>query len=226
MEREVTIGSVSLGITAVLLMTASASARDELLHAAALEFHSSPAESTPVLSLALDAEVEESIEAVEPATVFGAQDTWRWNIQGGFGIGLDSSDDASLEFAGVSLSYFLIDNFSLELELNFIAFQQHGPDAFGANFNLLVRWHIIAQPTWSFYLDGGAGLMATSEDVPEGTQRFNFTPQAGFGFTFEVAENTRLFVGMRLHHLSNANLNAENEGLDSVMAYAGVSFPF
>lgn len=211
--------------TALLAIAPSAGAQDAIA-GAAIEFHRELADTAPALNLAMDVEDTETIDEVNVTPAFGTADTWRLNFQGGGGIGTEPDDDSTFGFAGVGFSYFLVDNFSLELEFNFIGFQQIGPDAFGGNFNFLVRWHIIAQPTWSFYLDGGAGMMLTTEDVPQGTQNFNFTPQAGFGFSFEVADDTRLFIGMRIHHLSNANLNAQNEGVDSFMAYAGISLPF
>ena len=51
------------------------------------------------------------------------------------------------------------------------------------------------------------------------------TPQAGFGFTFEVADDTRLLVGGRWHHISNATLFDSNPGRDSLLLYLGLSLP-
>ncbi len=65
-----------------------------------------------------------------------------------------------------------------------------------------------------------------SSDQPEGGANFNFTPQAGAGVTFEVAENVRFFGGVRWNHISNANTSESNPPRDSLFMYAGVSFPF
>jgi hypothetical protein len=76
------------------------------------------------------------------------------------------------------------------------------------------------------FLEGGAGLLRTSENVPTGGSKFNFTPQAGVGFTFDVGNNNRIITGVKWHHISNANTYATNPGRDSIMVWGGMSFPF
>jgi hypothetical protein len=63
-------------------------------------------------------------------------------------------------------------------------------------------------------------------DEPDGGTYFNFTPQAGVGASFAVAEDTRLLAGVRWHHISNARSSDNNPGRDSLEIYAGVSFAF
>ena len=76
------------------------------------------------------------------------------------------------------------------------------------------------------YVDAGAGLLYTSSDVPDHGSSFNFTPQAGIGFTFDIGQNNRLMIGGRWFHVSNANIYDENPGLDSAMLYVGINMPF
>jgi hypothetical protein len=170
---------------------------------------------------------------------FGTKDTWRWHIGGGYGRELESTYD-EFGLIGGGVSYFVIEDLSLVMELNGLYFSQEtesgfppSHDAWGFNFNLLARWHFLARERWSIYGDGGVGVMYTTEPVPgpdagdsRGGGRFSFTPQIGFGASFEVADNTRLLVGARLHHISNAQSASNNPPRNSLYFYIAASFPF
>ncbi len=176
--------------------------------------------------------ITQNADAQPLAPVFGKQNTWRWMVQGGFGIDVRTSDNMFGQIGG-GVSYFMIDDLSLELELNGMYFSQIDDDAVGLNLVLLFRWHFIAKEKWSLYFDIGAGLLGTTAhvpgvepDEPSGGSSFNFTPQSGFGFTVEVAENMRFFAGARVYHISNAQIYPNNPGRDNLFFYAGVSLPF
>ena len=163
---------------------------------------------------------------------FGTKDSMRWFVQAGGAVESDETENIFL-LGGGGFSYFIVDDLSLEIEFNLMGFSQQGTDAFGVNFTLLMRWHFLVRETWSLYVDGGAGLLGTTAIVPseslsqpEGGASFNFTPQAGAGVTFEVAENVRFFGGVRWNHISNANTSESNPPRDSLFMYAGVSCPF
>ena len=171
-------------------------------------------------------------EAQPPVPAFGKMNTWRWMVQGGVGVDVRTSDNLFGQVGG-GVSYFMIDNLSLDIELNGMYFSQIDDDAVGVNLVLLFRWHFIAEEKWSLYFDIGAGLLGTTAkvpgpapDEPRGGSSLNFTPQSGFGITVEVSENTRFFAGARLYHISNAQLYEGNPGRDNLFFYAGVSFPF
>ncbi len=171
-------------------------------------------------------------EAQPPVPAFGKMNTWRWMVQGGVGVDVRTSDNLFGQVGG-GVSYFMIDNLSLDIELNGMYFSQIDDDAVGVNLVFLFRWHFLAEEKWSLYFDIGAGLLGTTAhvpgvepDEPSGGSSFNFTPQSGFGFTVEVAENTRFFAGARVYHISNAQIYPNNPGRDSLFFYAGVSFPF
>jgi hypothetical protein len=178
-------------------------------------------------------------QAVTTAPAFGDKGSWRWYLSGGWGREIDSSHDEFVIFGG-GVSFFMVDNLSLNFELNGLYWDQESTpglpdahDAWGVNFNLLVRWHFLARETWSIYVDGGVGAMGTTERVPgpdrdehDGGTYFNFTPQAGAGTSIEVGPRTRLLAGVRWHHVSNARTSNNNPGRDSLMVYAGVSFAF
>jgi lipid A 3-O-deacylase len=177
--------------------------------------------------------------AVSAAPAFGEKGSWRWYLSGGWGKEINSSHDEFVILGG-GVSFFMVDNLSLNFELNGLYIDQESTtgfpdshDAWGVNFNLLVRWHFLARETWSIYFDGGVGLLGTTARVPgpdaddsAGGTYFDFTPQAGFGASFEFADNTRLLTGVRWHHVSNARTSNNNPGRDSLMVYAGVSFAF
>ena len=105
-------------------------------------------------------------------------------------------------------------------------FWQPGPDAAGLNFNILFRWHFIRRETWTIFMDGGAGFLLTTADVPQIGTSYNCTPQIGAGVSFDAGDFARILVGVRWLHISNANLSTPNPGRDNVEFWAGASFPF
>lgn len=159
------------------------------------------------------------------APAFGSVGSTRWSVQGGIGIDVKRSEN-KLGLLGLGISHFIFENLSLDAELNAMFFDQRGSDAFGGNLNFLFRWHFFAQETWSIYLDGGAGVLFTTRDVPSNGSSFNFTPQAGLGVSFDIGNDMRILTGVRWHHISNASTYRSNPGRDSVMGYAGLSMPF
>lgn len=75
----------------------------------------------------------------------------------------------------------------------------------------------------NLFLDIGEGAqLSTSESFDLGT-RLNSSPMIGFGFTIRQGSQETL-VGLRLLHLSNANLNSENRGQNQVLFYTSVKF--
>ncbi len=154
---------------------------------------------------------------------FGQAGKPRWYVQGG--VGADFDDDL-FGLVGTGVSYFVFDNHSINLELNGLAVDQQNNNAVGLNLALLVRSHWIRGENWSIYIDGGAGLLTTNNDVPDAGSSFNFTPQIGGGATFAVNDTQRIMTGLRWYHISNANTFEANPGLDAVYGYVGYNFPF
>ena len=158
---------------------------------------------------------------------FGTKGQEHWYIQGAFATTLDrqESDPRRFGLVGAGISKFLFDRHSINLELNTIYFDQPGDDALGLNLALLMRWHFVRKSNWSLYIDGGAGVMGTTSDVPEAGASFNFTPQAGAGATIKLDDRQRLMLGLRWHHISHADLFGANPGRDSIMGYVGLKLP-
>ena len=127
---------------------------------------------------------------------------------------------------GAGISWFVVENLSINVELNGYYTSQPVQDTGGGNFNLLFRWHFMARETWSLFIDGGVGLLLTDDDVPHDATSYNFTPQAGTGLSFDAGDTNRAMIGVRWHHISNANLDNRNPGRDSLQVWAGLSMPF
>lgn len=166
------------------------------------------------------------IEAVKDVT-FGTKGQKHWYVQGAAATTLDRNESNPQRFilGGAGLSKFLFNGHSINLELNTIYFEQPDNNALGLNLALLMRWHFVRQTNWSLFIDGGAGVMGTTNDVPSRGASFNFTPQAGGGVSFKLNNEQRLLVGLRWHHISHADLFGANPGRDSLMGYVGLKLP-
>ena len=151
------------------------------------------------------------------------------NLAGTYDFKRDRSVDSFM--GGVGWEFFLVDDFSLELQLNAFVIDQPPPDEHpvAANFAILMRYYLVNEDAWALYVDGGIGLFYATDRVPGpgfGT-RFNFTPQAGIGLSLPIADGgQRLAFGARWHHISNANTSEDNEGVDATQGYVSLSWGF
>lgn len=171
------------------------------------------------------AEATPRIEATKLPRKFGTIGDTRINFLLGVASDFDGTEVAQ---GGVGVSWFVVDSLSIDLELLGVGVFQEEDDAGGASANLLFRWHFWHNEarTISIYGDVGVGFAGLSEDVPPDGSNYNFTPQIGFGASFEIGANTRLMTGVRWLHFSNAQLSSDNPGLDTALLYAGVSIGF
>lgn len=154
---------------------------------------------------------------------FGAEGSWRW--QALVAATSDFSGAEQLEFGG-SLSWFFVEDLSIDFQIEGDYITQPVNNAWGGGATLLFRWHFINTDSWSLYGDAGSGLLGTTVNTPSGGTSFNFTPQAGGGFSYEISPDVRLMVGARWYHISNANTGETNPGRNSLMGYVMISFPF
>jgi hypothetical protein len=89
----------------------------------------------------------------------------------------------------------------------------------------LLRYHFTRLGKVVPLIEVGAGMLGTRDQVPEGTSRFNFTPQAGLGIqVVPPASHYGFTAGIRYHHTSNAGLARHNPGINAVMLHAGISW--
>ncbi|MEL6927941.1 MAG: acyloxyacyl hydrolase [Cyanobacteria bacterium J06600_6] len=168
-----------------------------------------------------------AVSPTQSQPAFGTKGQKHWYVQGAIATTLDRNEAFPQRFAlaGAGLSKFIFEAHSINLELNSIYFSQPSDDALGLNLALLMRWHFLRKPNWSTFIDAGAGVMGTTSDVPSKGASFNFTPQAGAGFSFQLQSQRRLMLGLRWHHISHADLFGANPGRDSIMGYVGLQFP-
>jgi opacity protein-like surface antigen len=187
--------------------------------------HADPATFTfdPVVNAGVQIAPAAPADAPRAKPAFGSKDTWRWQVLLGGMTDFESAEQ--VEF-GISASYFIIDNLSVDFQVEGDYIAQPVANAWGGGGTILFRWHFLAYQTWSLYADAGSGVIATTVNTPSGGTSFNFTPQAGGGVSFDVAEDLRLMVGARWYHISNANTGETNPGRNSLMGYVMLSIPF
>lgn len=166
-------------------------------------------------------------DAVPPAPPrFGEAGSRWWTVGGGIGHDFNGSTDTDLN---LTYSYFLAKDVEFAAELGAWHFNQSGENSVGGSLAMVARWHFINTGPWTVYTDVGIGVLATGDAVPDGGTSFDLMPRAGVGCTRELGEGgTRLQVGLRWHHVSNARIHGDqnNPARDQPMVYAGIVFPF
>ncbi len=169
--------------------------------------------------------VQDNLPDVAPDVppAYGSTDSWRWKWLGV--LGLHSSHD-TFSGAGFGIEHFFQEAGSIQLQVSGVYVAQRDTDAAGASADLLWRWHFVHEAEWSVFLEGGIGVMWTSNDVPANGSHLNFAPQASLGMSTALTEGARLEVTAGYHHLSNGGLFPTNPSRDSLRITVGVSVPF
>jgi len=105
-------------------------------------------------------------------------------------------------------------------------FQPFGATAAGGS--LVFKYNFLAFGQWMPYWDLGLGMLWTNlaPRIPEQSTPFNFVLESGPGVDYFVTEKVAVMVGARFHHISDAGIGDRNHGLNSTLAYAGVSVFF
>ncbi|MBN2418000.1 MAG: acyloxyacyl hydrolase, partial [Deltaproteobacteria bacterium] len=68
------------------------------------------------------------------------------------------------------------------------------------------------------------GIIYTDFQIPGQGLRMNFNPQLGVGTEIKTRFEKTMFMSLRIHHISNAGLDDENSGIDSVIGMFGFYF--
>lgn len=178
----------------------------------------------PIATQAAPQQNTESDTEPDSSLTFGERGYKSWYLQGAGAVNIND-ESSSFGVVGAGLSEFFANGHSINLELNSMYFSQSGDNAVGLNLTGLFRWHFYQKPNWTLFVDVGGGILGTTNKVPSGGSSFNFTPQAGGGATIRLDEDKQLFLGLRWHHISNADLYEDNPGRDSIMGYVGLSLP-
>jgi len=74
------------------------------------------------------------------------------------------------------------------------------------------------------YIEGGVGLIFTEYKVKGQGSRLNFNPQAGLGMELTPASGSSFWMSLRVHHISNAGINKDNRGINSLVFQMGRHF--
>ena len=74
------------------------------------------------------------------------------------------------------------------------------------------------------YVEAGIGAIYTDFQIKGQGSRINFNPQLGLGTEIKLNPDNIFFFTLRLHHISNGDLDDENRGINSVMCMLGYYF--
>ena len=143
------------------------------------------------------------------------------NIEGEW---IGDFEDANQAQGRIGASWFFVQDAELAFYGTGGYAWQPGEDAGTYGLDLELRWHFLAREEWSLFASAGGGVMGSTAPVPDGGSPFNFTPSVGAGATFEVADDTRLYVSARWYHVSNGGTYANNPGRNGLGLWVGLSF--
>lgn len=94
--------------------------------------------------------------------------------------------------------------------------------AYGVGLNPLnLKWDLATRGHIVPYLELSGGTLFTSQDVPTGTDRVNFTSCAAVGTHF-LGEKYNWSLEVRYMHISNAGLTSPNPGINTVQVRLGI----
>jgi hypothetical protein len=154
-----------------------------------------------------------------------AQDRFfdHYGLSAGFSSNFHPSTRVQMWFLSPDLSHKFGDNWQGRLE-GFIGMTQIPEERVALGLTPVVVYNLksISLPHW--FLEGGVGLFYTDVRVPGFGSHWVFSPQLGFGRTFELNQKQAIQVRLRYHHLSNAYLNPNNTSIDSIMIMVGMDF--
>lgn len=93
-----------------------------------------------------------------------------------------------------------------------------------ASLNMLAFYYFTHAKQWRPYGEAGIGLIYSDFHVEGQGLHLNFNPQFGAGVEFALPDDQALQAGLRLHHISNAELHDDNRGINSWLLVLGWTF--
>ena len=95
-----------------------------------------------------------------------------------------------------------------------------------ASANMLALYYpgALTGRTLRPYIEGGIGLIYTEFRVKGQGLHFNFNPLLGVGCELPQENGKNPFAAIRLHHISNAGIDSDNRGVNSVELQIGRYF--
>jgi hypothetical protein len=103
----------------------------------------------------------------------------------------------------------------------FIVFQPNNT-AYGAAIDpFALKWNFDTRSRIVPYVDLGGGALFTNQDVPINASRINFTTSGALGFHV-IGSRYNWSAEVRFMHISNAGLEAENPGINTLQLRLGL----
>lgn len=105
-------------------------------------------------------------------------------------------------------------------------FAQFSPESiYGVGLAPVVwRWNFVPRPRWSWFAELSMGGMWSTQAIPEGTGRGNFTAHWGGGVRLRPRGPHAWLLGYRFQHFSNGNQLGSNPGVNAHVVLAGWSY--
>jgi hypothetical protein len=119
---------------------------------------------------------------------------------------------------------FVIDRGELYGEATLFAYHKPEAAVAGGLGGLAGRYYLTTRGRWIPYVQGGAGLVWTSLDVPEIDRVFNFQLFFGIGWRQSRSSGPRWVIEFRNHHISNAGTAGENLGINAATILTGIEW--
>jgi opacity protein-like surface antigen len=76
------------------------------------------------------------------------------------------------------------------------------------------------------YVQAGAGVIGLDFDLAKQANGLAFIPQAGLGLVYRLDRHFSFDLGFRFHHISNAETDKPNGGIDTLQVLAGAAYHF
>jgi len=110
--------------------------------------------------------------------------------------------------------------FAVDAVPGFVVFQPKNT-AYGASFDpVVLKWNFEMDRRVVPYVEITGGVLFTTQTVPSGTSRVNFTPQTAAGVHF-LGRHFNWNIEVRYLHISNAGLTSPNPGINTIEGRIG-----
>jgi len=146
-----------------------------------------------------------------PSVSGGRSDSSVFNAGLRYGCGLFNLGRGSLQYELEAIPVYVV--------------AQPGKNAYGVSFTPFdVKYNFTRNANRLIaFAELGGGVLFTTNDVPFGTNRVNFTPQAGIGVHIPVgSRGYHATLAAKYVHISNAGLTVPNPGLNTIQFRLGV----
>ena len=163
---------------------------------------------------------------------------WSLSLAQGTGLGIWGSqggDAEEVRFVGLVPRYGVglsdpvaeenVLHGNLELLLEGGLLTAYGPKGgFLGGANVVLRYNFLSFERLVPFVELGAGVAYLELDLESQSDGIAFTPQGGVGLHWWLSPQTSLTASWRLHHVSNAGIGADNDGINESLLLIGVSW--